>query len=142
MDASGAGIAVRGALALATALAAGCAALGRGEQPSDVVVARMHWYRDAPGFRMLDLDWKQVSGPEAPRRLANLCGRDGFGARACAYRVPQEGLCLVYSTLSQEQARHARDASGESIETHELRHCGVNQPIHGGWTHREATVMR
>lgn len=122
---------------------AGCGVMGRGEQPDDLVIARMHWYRDAPGFRMQELDWQHIAGFDAPRRLANLCGKDwSFTGRSCAYRVPQGGLCLVYSLLSQQQARHARDASGESIELHELRHCGVNLPVHGGWAHRETLVLR
>lgn len=121
----------------------GCASFTWGEQPTDLKVARMHWYRDAPGFRMQDLEWKHVAGPDAVQRLANLCGKDSrFAGRSCAYRVPQGGLCLVYSLFTQEQARLVRDASGESIETHELRHCGVNLPTHGGWTHREAVVLR
>lgn len=122
---------------------AGCGALGQGEQPGDLVIARMHWYRDAPGFLMHDLEWHHITGPDARTRLANLCGKDWpFGSRSCAFRVPQGGLCLVYSLFSQEEARRARDATGESIELHELRHCGVNLPVHGGWAHRETLVLR
>ena len=122
---------------------AGCSVMGWGEQPDDLVIARLHWYRDAPDFRMHELEWQQISGPDAPTRLANLCGKDWTSAgRSCAFRVPAGGLCLVYSLLSQDEARHARDATGESVELHELRHCGVNLPSHGGWTHRETVVLR
>jgi hypothetical protein len=126
-------------LAFALALA-GCANLG--EQPTDLEVASLHWYRDAPTFRAARVEWNAVKGPDAMQRLVNLCAKDPRDVgQACTFRIREGGQCVVFSLLDEDEAAIALTANGERLRTHELRHCGLGMPSPGGWDHREKTVI-
>lgn len=121
----------------------GCAM--RGEQSTDLVVSRLHWYRDMSNFRFQKSEWNVISGPNKYQRLANLCagGDNQFMSTACTVRIKEGGQCVTFSVYTREQARYdVLDGSGEPLETHELSHCGVNMPLPGGYRHRESVVIR
>jgi hypothetical protein len=116
-------------------LLSGCAL-----QPGQYLIARDVWVQDMPDFRFQKMEWNHVTGPDAWERTARLCKDkpEAFmakGSIACAYRIKEPGLCLVYSIFSEERAKTMRDMSGEPLYTHELRHCGVGMPSPGGWNH-------
>lgn len=116
-----------------------------GEQPTDTVIAGLHWYRDLPAFQMKRLEWNQVTGPDALVRTTRLCGVDPSRElkAACSIRIIEGGQCIVYSIYSEDEARIARDGSGEPLRKHEVdEHCGAGMSGGGGWNHRETIVLR
>jgi hypothetical protein len=127
---------VRYTLPLLVATISGCA--GFGEQPTDLELAGLHWYRDAPAFRAAHVEWNAVKGPNAFQRLVNLCGKDPRDVgQACTFRIREGGQCVVFSLLDEDEAAAALTVNGERLRTHELRHCGLGMPAPGGWNHRE-----
>jgi hypothetical protein len=125
-------------------LLSGCAL-----KPGQHLIERDVWEVDVPAFRLQRVEWRHVQGGEAYPRLARLCSvnRPGetinqaaerwmaTGGIACAVRVVEGGQCVVTSLLSEEAAKRRPERSGETIYSHELRHCGIGMPTPGGWTH-------
>lgn len=94
------------------------------------------WHRDMPNFQFQRLEWNHIQGPDARQLLDNLCA---IGPRwkggACVIRVVEGGQCIVFSLYSQEHARTVDVSATETLESHELAHCGIGMPQPGGWAH-------
>lgn len=105
-------------LVLACVVNVGCASLG--------------WHKDLPDFRFQKLEWNVVE----PKNLRAVCGLPlSWRGEACAVRIIEGGQCVVFSIHTQEQARFQISAT-ETLEQHELKHCGIGMPSHGGWSHQ------
>lgn len=106
---------------LAALLLAGCAV---------VTPVELGWRQDMPGFQMQRIEWNHIEGDDARYRLRNLCGRWSPNLLACAIRIREGGQCVVFSVLTEEEAKRFYMASeGWSLWDHEVRgHCA-------GWTH-------
>lgn len=128
------------ALFLAVALA-GCASQGGLERAGYHERAGRMWYVDAPEFTMRAVEWNHVAGADARKRLGNLCGDPGMTGDACAIRLRESGLCLVYSIHSENEAKRFRELTGETFYAHELGHCGKGMPRPGGWSHLDRTTL-
>ena len=112
----------------------GCAF--NGEQPTDAKIAGLHWYVSAPDFRHQRTEWNVVSDRTMLRAL---CGKDWtWSGSACVIRLNEGGQCIVFSTLTETQARQTVIYGGDSVYKHEVdRHCGLDMPTPQGWSHRE-----
>lgn len=95
------------------------------------------WEVDRPGFQMKALEWVHVTGENAQQRLENLCGkpaRSNGRVLACAIRIRESGLCLVYSLYSQVESHYVYPWDGHSLYQHEVGttdvpgHCGGGRP--------------
>jgi hypothetical protein len=84
------------------------------------------WTHDAPDFRLQSVEWNVV----APHLLKPLCGMDNaWKGQACAIRIREGGLCVVFSVLSEQQAKdYYLVYEGWSLWAHESAHCQ-------GWGH-------
>jgi hypothetical protein len=90
--------------------------------------ADLGWTQDAPDFRMTKLEWNVVDGQQ---NLRHLCGLDNaWKGQACAIRIREGGLCVVFSTFTEEEAKRVRIwTEGWSLWAHEVTgHCA-------GWGH-------
>jgi hypothetical protein len=89
--------------------------------------ADLGWTQDAPDFRMTKLEWNVVDGQQ---NLRHLCGLgNAWNGKACAIRIREGGLCVVFSVLSEQQAKdYYLVYEGWSLWAHESAHCQ-------GWGH-------
>ena len=111
----------------------GCAVLR--EQPTDAKIAGLHWFVSLPDFRVRERTWTVVNSKQM---LDVVCGTDwSWNGKACVIRIIEGGQCLVFSTLTVDQAEAYITFGGDSLLTHEYRHCGDGMPSVGGWSHRE-----
>jgi hypothetical protein len=95
------------------------------------------WQQDMPQFQMKRLEWNQITGPDARRRVANLCGLEKPRS-ACAIRIIEGGQCVVYSIYSEPEAAWKYGDDGMTVRQHEVEgHCGEKRG--GGWTHAGAS---
>jgi hypothetical protein len=96
---------------------AGCAV-----QPAD-----LGWTHDAPDFRFQRLEWNVV---ESRRHMTALCAMpSSWAGQACAIRIRESGLCVVFSTMTEEEAKRTPIWNeGWSLHAHEMAHCN-------GWGH-------
>jgi hypothetical protein len=95
-------------------LVSGCAT-----QPAD-----LGWTRT--DFQLQTVEWNVV----APHLLRPLCGMDNaWNGKACAIRIRERGQCVVFSTLTEQQAKDYYIVhEGWSLWAHESAHCQ-------GWGH-------
>lgn len=116
---------MRALLTSACILLAGCAI-----NPTD------GWVREHD-FTMQRLEWNHITGPDAYRRMSNLCG-DAPHLMGCAFRIKEGGQCVVFSIYSQEQAHFVKTRDGMSLSEHEGRHCGIfdGRNVSGAWGHK------
>jgi hypothetical protein len=90
--------------------------------------ADLGWTQDAPDFRMTKLEWNLVNGQQ---NLRHLCGLgNAWTGKACAIRIRESGVCVVFSTFTEEEAKRVRIwTEGWSLWAHEVTgHCA-------GWGH-------
>jgi hypothetical protein len=72
------------------------------------------WTHDAPDFR----------------HMTALCAMpSSWEGQACAIRIRESGLCVVFSTMTEEEAKRVPIwHEGWSLHAHEMAHCS-------GWGH-------
>ncbi len=120
---------------LITFILSSCAVFTRGEQPTDVKIANLHWYISAPDFKVESFKWNVIDTKD---RLNTLCGADWtWSGNACTVRIIAGGQCIIFSTLTESEAEKHFTTGGDSVKIHERRHCGVGMPSAAGWSHRE-----
>jgi hypothetical protein len=85
------------------------------------------WTHDAPDFRLQRLEWNVV---ESRRHMTALCAMpSSWEGQACAIRIRESGLCVVFSTMTEEEAKRVPIwHEGWSLHAHEMAHCS-------GWGH-------
>lgn len=121
-------------LLLPILLLSGCAVL-TSEHPTDVRVAGLHWYVSAPDFRYQRTEWNVVKDHTMLRAM---CGKDwSWRGDACVVRINEGGQCVVFSLLTERQAKDHEVYGGDTVYQHERRHCGLGMPSAAGWSHRE-----
>lgn len=96
--------------------------------------ATVGWHRDIPNFRVQRVEWNVVASRDLLRAV---CGQaPAWLGAACAVRIIEGGQCVVFSVYSQELARTVDLSASETLEGHELKHCGIGMPESGGWAHK------